>query len=115
MRQADESEIDKRAFRVRTRARLCPPLLFSARTGRLDAKPDARAGCDIERETRAAPEKSIAYQRSHTVRRNCNRLARENGRDRAAVGQESAESSYRMARQCCVFSPRESRTAKASS
>ncbi len=48
----------------------------------------------------------------HTRMHHCNRLARENGRDRAGPRRESAETSYRMTRQCCVFSPPASPTAK---
>ena len=45
----DETEIEKHTFRVFSRARVGPRVLFGERTGRIDAKPNASAGGEIER------------------------------------------------------------------
>ena len=78
------------------RARLRPRLLFGARTGRIDPKPDALARCEIDcgdavdfaarRDvaTRNRSAISVAMRRT----RICNRLARENRPDRARAAPE---------------------------
>ena len=111
---ADETKINECAFGMRACARVGPRLLRrrvpAGSMRRRTRAPVARSSAGPA----AAHDESITDQGCrHTRMHHCNRLARENGRDRAGPRRKSAETSYRMTRQCCVFSPPASPTAKA--
>lgn len=95
LRASDETEVEKRAFGVFSPACLGPRVLFGARTGSVDAKPDACPSGEIDRGDlscstdvepygdvepysrchRSTNEEPICNQRGHATRAYCKQLA----------------------------------------
>ena len=122
VRAPDEPKIHQRPVGVCARARLAIQIAVRRRAGssiiQLHASPVARSSaCDALRVPPQSDttQEPISNQRSHARCISAIGSPAKTGRIAPARDRNSAESSYRMTWQCCVFSPQASHMARVSS